>query len=44
MIFITANFFKVKAEVLLCNINITVFLFAFIYHELQVFYIDLQSP
>lgn len=37
------NYFKVKAEVLVYNINTIMFLFAFIYHHLQVFYIDLQS-
>lgn len=43
MIFITANCFKVKAEVLVCNINTIMFLFAFMHHHLQVFCIDLQS-
>lgn len=43
MIFTMVKVFKVKAEVLLYNINITVFLFDFMYHNLQVLYIDIQS-
>lgn len=43
MIFINENCFKVKAEVLVYNINTIMFLFAFMYHHFQVFCVDLQS-
>lgn len=42
MIFINENCFKVKAEVLVYNINTIMFLFAFMYRHFQVF-CDLQS-
>lgn len=43
MIFICANCFKEKAEVIVWNINTIMFLFVFMYHYLQVFRTDLQS-
>lgn len=43
MIFITANSFKIKAEVFIYNPTTIMFLFAFTYHHLQVLCIDLQS-